>query len=650
MTTEARRIKRGVGATLLALAFTLIAAVPMAQADTIYPINQLGGATFDNGSADGFTATANSCTLLPLLLPITIPGVLCTVANTTNPTDGAASPPDLPGSIESKATLAAQGLAVIPPLTLIGAEGGFRSQSFTVTDDGPATLSFDRRAIFDAVLALGDEARYEISLVRESTNVSTQLAAETVPANVILTPVDTGWDPGIGGTTPVVADESYHLRIDTHFQTQLLAAALNNKTLRFDNIALRVDDDTPTFVSAPTAITDPATNITCTTPVAPAVPSCSATLNGRTNAQGLASTYSFQYGTDPALVGATTVGPFDAGDGIDLQPRSRAVGALLSCTTYYFRITAANVVGPASGAILSFTTWCAPDVVTQPVTGYAPTAATFNSAINPRGLATTYYYEYRVKNVTTPVAWTETATRILPAGTTVIEPNSVAVGGLVKETTYEVRAVGFNALGTDTGAIVEFTTPGTGETGATGPQGPVGPTGPQGPAGADGAPGLPGAPGAPGARGPQGAPGAAGPSRNTSSSENGRVGSADGPVATCGRLVMNFARGSRSLGRSYTQRFGNRTLTRGRLVTCGSNPRPIIGARLDVVHILPGNKRRRKTGLRTRANGRATLILPIDLRTRRVEYSYRPDLLSTRVTSRVTLSLTVRNSRGRILR
>jgi hypothetical protein len=85
-------------------------------------------------------------------------------------------------------------------------------------------------------------------------------------------------------------------------------------------------------------------------------------------------------------------------------------------------------------------------------------------------------------------------------------------------------------------------------------------------------------------------------------------------------------------------------------VTCGSNPRPIIGARLDVVHILPGNKRRRKTGLRTRANGRATLILPIDLRSRSIEYSYRPDLLSTRVTSRVTLRLTVRNSRGTILR
>ena len=138
--------------------------------------------------------------------------------------------------------------------------------------------------------------------------------------------------------------------------------------------------------------------------------------------------------------------------------------------------------------------------------------------------------------------------------------------------------------------------------------------------------------------------------RTTGSGENGRIGSSNGPVATCGRLEMHFVRGRRNVGRSFTSRFGNRTVTRGRLVTCGANPRPIVGARVDVVHVLPGDKRRRKTGLRSRANGRLTLILPIDLRSRGIDYAYRPDLRSTRVTSRVTLRLTVRSSRGRILR
>lgn len=135
-----------------------------------------------------------------------------------------------------------------------------------------------------------------------------------------------------------------------------------------------------------------------------------------------------------------------------------------------------------------------------------------------------------------------------------------------------------------------------------------------------------------------------------SSGENGRVGSPTGPRATCGRLDMFFVRGPKRVGRSFASRFGTRTVTRGRLVTCGSNPRPIVGARIDVVHVLPNGKRLRKTGMRSRAGGKLTLILPIDLRTRRIEYAYRPNLTTTRVTSRVVLRLTVRNRAGRIVR
>ena len=134
------------------------------------------------------------------------------------------------------------------------------------------------------------------------------------------------------------------------------------------------------------------------------------------------------------------------------------------------------------------------------------------------------------------------------------------------------------------------------------------------------------------------------------SGENGRIGSSSGARATCGRISMRFVRGRRNVGRSMTSRFGTRTVTRGRLVTCGAKPRSIVGARVDVVHILPDGRRLRKTGLRSRAGGKLTLILPIDLRTRRIEYGYRPDLRSTRVTSRVTLRLTVRNSKGKIMR
>jgi hypothetical protein len=143
----------------------------------------------------------------------------------------------------------------------------------------------------------------------------------------------------------------------------------------------------------------------------------------------------------------------------------------------------------------------------------------------------------------------------------------------------------------------------------------------------------------------------AAPTTGSGSGENGRVGSPTGPVATCGRLEMHFVRGATgNAGRSFTSIFGKRTVTRGQLVSCGANPRPIFGARVDVVHVLPNGQRRRKTGLRSREAGKLTLILPNNLRSRKIDYAYRPDLRSTRVTSRVILSLTVKNKRGRVLR
>ena len=135
--------------------------------------------------------------------------------------------------------------------------------------------------------------------------------------------------------------------------------------------------------------------------------------------------------------------------------------------------------------------------------------------------------------------------------------------------------------------------------------------------------------------------------QNVAGAGNGQIGTPGGQPATCARIRMRFVRGGRQALRN---RFGNRVVTRGQLVTCGSNPRPVVGARVDVIHILPDGRRLRKTGLRSRGQGRLTLILPVDLRTRRIEYTYRPDLTLARFTSRVTLRLTVVNRRGRVLR
>lgn len=138
-------------------------------------------------------------------------------------------------------------------------------------------------------------------------------------------------------------------------------------------------------------------------------------------------------------------------------------------------------------------------------------------------------------------------------------------------------------------------------------------------------------------------------SGNGVNGSNGGIGSANGPKVTCGRLSMHFVRNNK---RSITNRYGTRLVTRGKLVTCGSNPRPIVGARIDVVHIIRGGKRQlTKTGLRSRPRGELTLILPLNLKSRTIEYAYRPDLTTRRVSSKVNLRLSVRSGKtGRILR
>lgn len=500
MTIEARRVQRCVSGALLALALVLLAAVPVAQADTIYPDNKVTGTSFDNGSADGFASTRSDCTLLSGIFPmppIVVPGVLCEVTNTTNSTDGAGTPP---GSLVSKYRTVADGLAVIPALTLIQGNGTISSSPFTVTGTGPATLSYDRRVIFDAIVAIAGQASHTVYLVNDATPLVRQsLNTETLTRNVLVIPprVDTGWQTlSAPGTFPVTAGSTYHLEIDTQFQDQLLIAAQSTTSIGFDNIRLRVADGTPGYVSKPTAITDPATNIT----------QASATLNGRTNALGTASTYTFTYGTDPGLAGATTLGPFPAGTLVTEQARSRDIAGLTKCTTYRFRISATNSFGTTDGAILAFKTDCQPTVLTLPATGISPNAATFNSRINPEGLATTYHYDYRVKGVAAFTTLPDAPP--LAAGIrTDVEPNSVPVSGLAKQTIYEVRVVATNALGTTTGNIVEFTTPGTGETGLTGPTGDQGPQGAPGPTGAAG---TTGSSGVAGPRGPQGPPGRTG--------------------------------------------------------------------------------------------------------------------------------------------
>src|SRR5207302_4572453 len=101
---------------------------------------------------------------------------------------------------------------------------------------------------------------------------------------------------------------------------------------------------------------------------------------------------------------------------------------------------------------------------------------------------------------------------------------------------------------------------------------------------------------------------------------NGNIGSANGPPAFCGHLTMYFDRNHK---KTFSQIYGNRTVTRGKLISCERHPRPVVGAKIDVIHVLHGVRHLIKTGLKSRPGGKLTLILPLNLTTRTIEYDYR---------------------------
>ncbi|PTL55654.1 hypothetical protein [Paraconexibacter algicola] len=111
------------------------------------------------------------------------------------------------------------------------------------------------------------------------------------------------------------------------------------------------------------------------------------------------------------------------------------------------------------------------------------------------------------------------------------------------------------------------------------------------------------------------------------------------------RLSMRF---DRSKSTRLTNRYGRRVVIRGTLRSTRTG-KGIQGARVDVYHLV-GKKRRSltKTGLKTRAGGALTLILPLNLDTRQIRFAYRA-LRPGPVTSERTLSLTVRDARGELV-
>ena len=132
-------------------------------------------------------------------------------------------------------------------------------------------------------------------------------------------------------------------------QGQLLNLAFGGNTYSFrSNYLGGTGKDLVLDFLAPIVTTLPATNIGQT----------GATLNGTVNPNGLATTYHFDYGTDPTFAVATSTTAQSAGSGTGAVPVQAPITGLNPNTQYYFRLVASNSAAPvpSTDAGLTFTT------------------------------------------------------------------------------------------------------------------------------------------------------------------------------------------------------------------------------------------------------------------------------------------------------
>jgi hypothetical protein len=206
---------------------------------------------------------------------------------------------------------------------------------------------------------------------------------------------------------------------------------------------------------------------TVTTAAASGVTLSAATLNGTVNPNGAAVTLcEFQWGTTTSY-GSTATCAENVGSGTSPVPVTAVLSGLSPNTTYHFQLTARTDGGADAGSDQTFTTASTgaptpPAVSPSPPSGVSQTAATFNGAVNPEGLATSAHFEYGLDPRYTPGGGAvvyDQSTPVQQVGSdSVAHPVSATLTGLLPNALYHVRLRATNSVGTDVGPDETFMT------------------------------------------------------------------------------------------------------------------------------------------------------------------------------------------------
>ncbi len=202
-------------------------------------------------------------------------------------------------------------------------------------------------------------------------------------------------------------------------------------------------DQTFSTTTVPTVVTTAASSIGLT----------SARLNGRVTANGQATNWYFEYGTTTSYGSRTTAR--SAGSGTNAVSVSSSLTGLRRNTTYHYRLVATNASGTTAGGDRSFSTSLQPLVQTGAARDVGSTTATLTGSADPRGRATSWWFEYG-----TSTRYGSQTSRRSAGSSSGARGLTAGLSGLASGTTYHYRLVATSDAGTSHGADVAFTTVG----------------------------------------------------------------------------------------------------------------------------------------------------------------------------------------------